>query len=136
MVVIILIAAVFFARTYWLKKTNQLPPVPARSEVQVDRLPAHIPDDLPYISSDQAVVSNFQVASTAGTQGVRAWVVEAKPFDVYTVYKDYLSSHGWQVTLDVSDGPPFILAGYKAERFLNISIRTEASRTVLEIGAR
>lgn len=135
-VVIIVIAAVLLARTSWLKKTNQLPQAPTRSEVKVGDLPANFPSDLPYISSDQAVVSNFQVDSAAGTQGVRAWVVQAKPFDAYTVFKDYLKTRGWTLVLDVPQGPPYVLAAHKNDRSLNISVRTESDRTIVEIGAR
>lgn len=133
---VVVIAAVLLARTTWLKKTNQLPQTPTRSEVKVGELPANFPSDLPYISSDQAVVSNFQVESAAGTQGVRSWVVQAQAFDAYTVFKDYLNTRGWTLVLDVSQGPPYVLAAHKSDSSLNISVRTEEERTIVEIGAR
>lgn len=135
-VVIVVIAGVLLVRTSWLKKTNQLPQAPTRSEVRVGELPANFPNDLPYISSDQAVVSNFQIASAAGTQGVRTWVVEAKAFDAYTVFKDYLKTRGWTLVLDVSQGPPYVLAAQKNDHSLNISVRTDVGRTIVVIGAR
>lgn len=135
-VVILVVAGALLARTSWLRKTNQLPQAPVRSEVTVGDLPAHIPDDVPYISSDQAVVSNFQVSSTQGTQGVRSWIVEAQPFDAYTVFKDYLKTRGWTLVLDVPQGPPYVVAGQKNERSLTISVRADAGRTIVEIGAR
>lgn len=134
--VVIVVAALLLARTSWLKKTNQLPQVPIRSEVEVAKLPANFPTDLPYVSSDQAVVSNFQVSSAQGTQGVRSWVIEAQAFDAYTVFKDYLKTRGWVLILDVSQGQPYVLAAQKNDHSLNISVRTDAGRTIVEIGAR
>ena len=135
---VVVLAVLFFVRTLWLKETNQLPIAPVRTEVGSEQLPANVPTDLPYVYADQVVVHNFEVASGEDTQGVRKWLVDAKPFDVYSVYKNYLQSNSWQISLDVAEQAQYLLAGRKADVTLSVSIQTDTAsgKTLLEVGGR